>query len=124
MLSNHLLLCIIFKSRILKLVFTFTRTKQTKILCYVRIFHLNCGYFKNEIKKSQYLNHLRFADGIAIMTPDLEQLQLMLTQSNGKSRKVELKMSQSKTQYMANIETDRSLTMKNGKIERDYCSNM
>src|SRR6201996_9203477 len=52
----------------------------------------------------RFLNHLRFADDIVLMAPNLEQLEMMLLQLNAESQKVGLKMNLSKTKVMTNIE--------------------
>ena len=52
----------------------------------------------------RFLNHLRFADDIVLIAPNLEQLEMMLLQLNAESQKVGLKMNLSKTKIMTNIE--------------------
>ena len=41
----------------------------------------------------RFLNHLRFADDIVLIAPNLEQLEMMLLQLNAESQKVGLKMN-------------------------------
>jgi len=65
----------------------------------------------------RYLNHLRFADDIVLIAPDLQQLKLMLTELNEESKKVGLKMNWSKTKYMTNIPTDTNIKIQNQEVE-------
>jgi hypothetical protein len=66
----------------------------------------------------QYLNHLRFADDIVLIAPNLEQIELMLIELNEGSRKVGLKMNWSKTKYMTNIPTETNIKVQNEVVER------
>lgn len=52
----------------------------------------------------RFLNHLRFADDIVLIAPNLEQLEMMLLQLNAESQKIGLKMNLSKTKIMTNID--------------------
>lgn len=51
-----------------------------------------------------YLNHLRFADDIVLISPDIEELKAMLTELNEISKKIGLKMNLNKTKVMSTIQ--------------------
>ena len=59
----------------------------------------------------EYLNHLRFADDIILISETPEELQVMLNDLNRESLKVGLKMNRSKTKVMFNRNANR-LTIK------------
>lgn len=66
----------------------------------------------------EYLSHLRFADDIVLMAPDLDQAQVMLQQLNRESSNVGLKMNPSKTKAMTNIHDDRDIKIGETVVER------
>ena len=55
----------------------------------------------------EYLNHLRFADDIVLISDNAENLQEMLNDLNKESLKVGLKMNRSKTKVMYNDRAQR-----------------
>src|SRR6202012_6100007 len=65
----------------------------------------------------RFLNHLRFADDIVQIAPNLEKLEMMLLQLNAESQKVGLKMNLSKTKIMTNIEEQSEIEIGDRVIE-------
>lgn len=65
----------------------------------------------------KFLNHLRFADDIVLIAPNMEQLEIMLTQLDAISSEIGLKMNLSKTKIMTDISTDRAVEIRNEAIE-------
>lgn len=64
-----------------------------------------------------FFNNLRFADDIALISLDIDELDTMLTQLNEASGKIGLKMNTSKTKIMTNIDTDKVIRIDNDIIE-------
>lgn len=62
-----------------------------------------------------YLNHLRFADDIVLLSTDTQELNTMLNQLNEQSKQIGLKMNLSKTKIMSNNECN--ITIDNVTIE-------
>lgn len=63
-------------------------------------------------------NNLRFADDIALIAANLNQLQTMISQLHQESGKVGLKMNLSKTKVMTNIDDDTVIKVGHDGIER------
>jgi len=63
-----------------------------------------------------YLNHLRFADDIVLISPDIEELKAMLTELNEISKKIGLKMNLNKTKVMSTIQD--SITIDKTTLEK------
>ncbi len=74
--------------------------------------------FKNTSLEGEMLTDLRFADDVALITSAVNDLEAQIYEVNSKSKDIGLKMHKGKTKYMANFNTDDSITVEDQEISR------
>ena len=66
----------------------------------------------------EWLTDLRFADDVALTTRSVKDMEKQLNSLNIESKKVGLQMHKGKTKYMANYETQETISIENHQIEK------